>query len=157
MGRTRRRISWFRSNDLWVMGPARFLCAMTRAVGCSIVQERRVFVVGEQQRTPTTALTHDTPAGNRTRGERMGTVHFTTKPLVCLLSVGATPHPATFAETVDRTRDLQIFSLTLSQLSYFGGTHLHTFGCSSKACACSLRFSQWRARTADLGFIRPTL
>ena len=38
----------------------------------------------------------------------------------CPVSVGATPHPKTFAETVDRTRDLQIFSLTLSQLSYFG-------------------------------------
>ena len=33
----------------------------------------------------TLPLRHDarrTPAGNRTRGERMGTVHFTTKPLV---------------------------------------------------------------------------
>ena len=55
------RISWFRSNDLWVMGPARFLCAMTRRVP---------------------KWNSYTPAGNRTRGERMGTVHFTTKPLV---------------------------------------------------------------------------
>ena len=89
----------------------------------------------------------------------MGTVHFTTKPLVCLLSVGATPHPKTFAETVDRTRDLQIFSLTLSQLSYFGGTHLHPGRVHrDRVCVCVLKVvSQWRARTADLGFIRPTL
>ena len=29
----------------------------------------------------------DAPAGNRTRGERMGTVHFTTKPLALLDNV----------------------------------------------------------------------
>ena len=94
-----------------------------------------------------------TPAGIEPGANEREPVHFTTKPLAFTRRVLT----KTCAETVDRTRHLQMafrlsgeverwgFSLTLSQLSYFGAHRRER------------SISQWRARTADLGFIRPTL
>ena len=86
----------FRSSDLWVMGPARFLCAMSHVAACLLKLSRagnRTPVLSvtaidtnhyttRDARRQESALRTAASAGNRTRGESMATIHFTTKPLM---------------------------------------------------------------------------
>ena len=133
------RISWFRSNDLWVMGPARFLCAMTR-------------------RVPEGSAWRDTPAGNRTRGERMGTVHFTTKPLVSTVCGCHTTPQNVCRNRGSNTGPSDLQSDALPTELFRRNTPTPRVNRDRVCvCVCSKGVSQWRARTADLGFIRPTL
>ena len=86
----------FRSSDLWVMGPARFLCAMSHVAACLLKLSRagnrtpvlsvtaidtNHYTTRDAQRQES-ALRTAASAGNRTRGESMATIHFTTKPLM---------------------------------------------------------------------------